>query len=136
MFAFIMFYVATQINSMFSTATTDSSIDSLKLRANTFINLLVKDSGDPVDWETDIETVNRIGLATEPYHLSKAKLTALDENCDLLRSYNLSGYKLAAYDDTGEILSCGFSGLSPIQTYVIRYVYIDGGYGNITFELW
>ena len=88
--------------------------------------------------KTYIEEAGKWFLAAgeEPFVLSSTKIYALNNKCDLLDNFSLGGYRLTVYDDTSQMLFCGYVGISPITTTVTKPVLINGEYGNITLELW
>lgn len=136
-FGILIFFIASQLNSIHTSIATDSKLDTLKTKALNTITLLVRDSGDPINWESN-PPVKRVGLSFEsqPYNLSKPKITALDNDCGLLENLNLGGYRLTIYDSSTRLLFCGYVGVSPITTTVTKSVLIEGQYGNITLEVW
>jgi len=136
-FAIIIFFIFSQINNVFTNVVLDSKTDTLKAKAITIINILSQEKGFPPDWNEHVIPLSiRVGLALEPFKLSREKIDKLQNNCDLLNMYELSGYKLTIYDSNEQILFCGYPGAPPITTIVSRNVLIDGGYGNISLELW
>ncbi|MEM5778604.1 MAG: hypothetical protein QXD43_02160 [Candidatus Aenigmatarchaeota archaeon] len=143
-FVLVIFFIVTQTNILFSSLLLDSRTDTLKAKASNAIKALVEDKGDPPNWnETDISNIKRIGLAEEPYKLSKSKILNLSYNCsnsdvykNLLWNFDLKAYRLKIYNSTHEILFCGFNSLEPPAVIEVRYVYIDNDFGKITLELW
>jgi hypothetical protein len=134
-FAVIIFFIFSQLNIIFTAVVSDSKIDSLKSEGIGVINSLTQNKGDPEDWESQ-PTVNRIGLAIEPYKLSLEKINKLKSNCDLLDIFELDGYQLEIYNSDEQILFCGFPGKPKLTIFVSRSVFIEGEHGNISLELW
>jgi len=120
-FAVIMFYMSTQLNNVFSTVGTDSYTDMLKQRSVNVMRYLVEDA-----------------YVDEPYHIDKSKLIDGENKigCNLLDAWHLGTYRLKVYDDTSLILVCGSTGITHVRSNIIKFVEIDGGYGNITLEMW
>jgi len=143
-FALVMFFIVTQTNTLFSSLLTDSRSDALKAKALDAIKILVEDKGDPPSWNDIPSSTKRVGLAEQPYFLSKSKVLTLNSNCtitadiykNLLWNFDLKAYRLKVYNSTHQLLFCGYDSLEPVNVMETRYVYIDGGYGRITLEMW
>jgi len=119
-FSIVIFYIATQINTVFSSIISDYEINSLKAKAlNSIINLV----------ETEL-------ISNKPYKLSKEKVNNLNQNCDLLNNFSLETYRLKIYNSTDLLLFCGFDSLKPPKVFVMKYVIIEDDLGNMTLELW
>jgi hypothetical protein len=141
LFVLIIVYIVSQTNSLFSSLLTDSRIDNLKAKSFNVMKVLVEDVGNPQDWQTVSDSsIKRIGLVNnyQPYNLSKAKINRLasGNNCSHLEKFDLKAYRLKIYNSTHRILFCGFDSLEPPTATEIKYVFIDGGFGNISLELW
>jgi len=135
-FCIILFFVVSQLNILFSAIITDSESDISKVIATNALTILLEDRGDPPNWQTNPENTKRVGLATEPFVLSKQKVNELNKNCSLLDNYNLKSYFLTIHNSTGQILSCGHNILDPPAAIVIRYAFVDNGVGNVTIKVW
>jgi hypothetical protein len=146
-FTVIIFFIITQTNTLFSSLLVDSKSDTLKTKASNVIQILVEDKGDPPNWDTIAQTnpngVKRVGLAYNPYNLSKTKILNLSYNCsgsdpykNILWNFNLNAYKIRIFNSTHQILSCGLRTSEPGAVMETRYVFIDGGYGKLILELW
>lgn len=130
-FAVIIFYVSSQINTAFLSTSSDSRLDVLKSRTISLLDIIIKN--------------NEMGLAIERANLSKTKIDEWRINkCASLETYKLGGYRLTIYEE-GEpapILFCGYVGLGGLNTYITRSVKITDeatgtvNYGNVTLELW
>lgn len=144
LFVLMMVFIVSQINTLFSSLLTDSKIDDLKAKSVNAMKVLVEDIGDPPNWfypTMPDSGIKRIGLASardQPYSLSKAKINRLasSNNCTHLEKFDLKAYRLKIYNSTHRMLFCGFDSLEPPAATEIKYVYIDGGFGNISLELW
>jgi len=146
-FTVIIFFIITQTNTLFSSLLVDSKSDALKTKASNVIQILVEDKGDPPNWDTIARTnpngVKRVGLAYNPYNLSKTKVLNLSYNCsgsdpykNILWNFNLNAYKIRIFNSTHQILSCGLQTSEPGAVMETKYVFIDGGYGKLILELW
>ena len=139
-FSIIVFYIVTQINTVFSNIISEYEINSLKAEANSMITTLINDKGNPEDWENiaenNPEDVKRVGLAIRPYDLSKNKIANLSYNCSLMSNFDIIEYRLKIYNSTDSVLFCGIDSLKPPKIFVMKYVIIENGLGNITLELW
>jgi hypothetical protein len=134
-FAVIIIFIVNQTNITFSTLLTDSRADILKAKASNAITILVEDKGEPPDWETN-PPVRRVGLAYKPYSLSIDKIDKLETDCNLLDNFTLESYRLKIFNSTDQILFCGYDSLEPPIALEIKYVEIEGDYGNVSLELW
>lgn len=134
MFAMIIFWVVSQINTSYASVGSDSRNDMLRAKAYTLIAYLAEGSGD-AGWESSQEPKS-VGLAYEnqPYNLSSYKISKL--NCSLLNNYSLGAFRITIQDDDETLLSCGPIGVSLMTISITRNVYIEGEYGNITAEVW
>jgi hypothetical protein len=146
-FAVIIFYIVTQTNTLFSALLFDSRLDYLKAEATNTIKILVEDRGEPANWDmlavSSPGSIKRVGLANEPFFLSRSKVLNLSYNCsnsdvykNLLWSFSLKAYRLRVYNSTSRILLCGFDSLEPAAVTETRYVYIDNGFGTVVLDLW
>ncbi len=139
-FAIIIFYIATQMNTVFSSIISGYEINNLKAEANSVIKVLINDKGDPEDWEiiaeSTPENVKRIGLATKPFDLSKNKIANLSYNCSLMNNFDIKDYRLKIYNSTNSLLFCGRDTLKPAKVIVNKNVLIENDLGNVTLELW
>lgn len=136
-FGIIIFFIASQLNTIFTTVLTDSRTDTIRAKSINILTLLIEDKGNPEDWEIKpLSQVKRIGLANKPYDLSINKIMKLNENCNLLEKFDLKSYRLKIFDSNGQILFCGYESLEPPTVLIIRYVLIDGEFGNISLEMW
>jgi hypothetical protein len=135
-FCVILFFILSQLNILFSAIITDSESDISKVIATNAITVLLEDRGDPPNWQTNPGNTRWVGLAIEPYVLSKQKITELNKNCSLLDNYNLKFYFLIIYNSTSQILSCGHDILDPPVAVVMRYAFVDNGIGNVTIKVW
>jgi len=144
-FALIIFFIITQTNTLFSSLLTDSRTDAVKAKASNAIKILVEDKGDPIDWNSTPSSTKRVGLAEQPYFLSKSKVITLNSNCtntpdiykNLLWNFNLKAYRLKVFNSTNhQILFCGYDSLEPVTVMETRYIFVDGDFGRITLELW
>ncbi len=144
LFALIMFFIVTQTNTLFASLLTDSRSDLLKAKAIDAIKIFVEDKGDPTNWNNTPSSTKRVGLAEQPYLLSKSKVLTLNFNCtytadiykNLLWNFDLKAYRLKVYNSTHQLLFCGYDSLEPVSVMETRYVYIDGGFGRVTLEMW
>ena len=130
-FAVLIFYVASQINTAFVGINIDTKLDMLKSQSVSVLTILATDED--------------IGLANTTNVLSLERIEEWDTNrdsngnCIDLNSFNLGGYRLNIYkeDEPEKILFCGYIGLSTLKTSVIRNVkFDDGKIGNMTMEMW
>lgn len=130
-FAVIIFYVSSQINTAFLSTSSDSRLDVLKSRTITLLNIIVKN--------------NDTGLAIERGNLNKTKIVQWKDNkCQNLKTYNLGGYRLTIMEEGQDtpLLFCGYVGLGGLNTHVIRAVKITNDtsglvtYASVTLELW
>ncbi len=135
-FAIIIVFAVSQTNILFTAISVDSRTDILKTTTMSVINLLLKDEGEPSNWENNPPNTRWVGLAYSPFALSKQKINQLQNNCGLLDIYNLGEYSLVIYNETHRILFCGYSLAQTPITIVTRYVFVDNGIGNVTLKLW
>lgn len=140
-FAIIIFYLATQIGSAITGVASDSATDNIKVKANSVLKILIEDCGEPTNWEEkDLTEVKRIGLAISPYNLSIKKITKLndtrvDDRCALMEKFDLDNYKLTIFNSTDKMLECGYT--PPLVSVpILKPVFIEGSYGNVTLEVW
>jgi len=144
LFALIMFFIVTQTNTLFASLLTDSRSDLLKAKAIDAIKIFVEDRGDPPSWNNTPSNTKRVGLAEQPYFLSKSKVLTLNSNCTytadvyktLLWNFDLKAYRLKVYNSTHQLLFCGYDSLEAVSVMETRYVYIDGSFGRVTLEMW
>ncbi len=130
-FAVIIFYVASQINTAFLSAVSDSRIDSLKAESITVLELLAKDSERGLAYPNQPNRLNRTRI--DEWETNKGA----NNNCMQLNELDLGGYRLVISHETdGVVLRCGFVGISTIRTSVVRPVKIGNAYGNMTLEMW
>lgn len=135
-FAIIIFFAVSQVNILFTAIITDSTTDIAKTISTPVINLLLKDEGEPPDWESDPSNTKWVGLATKPFVLSKQKVDELQNDCTLLNIYNLGEYNLMIYNKTHMILSCGYESLEIPKSIITKYVFVDNDVGNVTLKVW
>ena len=135
-FAVVIFFAVTQMNTLFTAIVTDSRADVSKSLSTSVINILLKDDGEPPNWESNPGNAKWVGLANKPFILSKQKINQLQNDCSLLDSYNLQEYTLVIYNKTHRILFCGYESLETPTSIVIRYVLVDNGVGNVTLKVW
>lgn len=133
-FSIIIVFIVSQTNVTFSSLLSDSMADILKAKAVNSISILVEDTGEPSNWNPS--NVERVGLAYEPYRLSNNKIINLASDCSLLDNFVLRSYRLKIYNSTDLLLFCGTDILDSPAAYEIKYVDIEGDYGNVTLELW
>lgn len=136
-FGLIIFFVASQINTMLMITLTTSKSDDLRAKGISVMTALVEDRGEPEDWYDSPENAKRIGLVDRlPYSLSTIKITKLNEDCTLLDYFDLKGYRLKIYQEEQQVLFCGYESLAPPTTIITKNVFIDSTTGNISLELW
>jgi hypothetical protein len=133
-FSIIIAFIVNQTNITFSNLLIDSRADILKSQALNSITILVEDMGKPPDWNPS--NVERVGLAVKPYSLSIDKINDLSSDCSLLDNFILKAYRLKIYNSTDLLLFCGIDVLDPPAAFEVKYVEIEGDYGNVTLELW
>ncbi len=133
-FSIIITFIVNQTNITFSGLLTDSNADILKSKALNSITILVEDSGEPLNWNPS--NVERVGLAYEPHSLSISKIDMLNSNCNILDNFLLKSYRLKIYNSTNLLLFCGNENLNPATAIEVKYVEIEGDYGNVSLELW
>jgi len=136
MFSIVVFWVVSQINTVYAGVGTDSNNDVLRARAYNLISYIAEGSGD-VNWETS-NYPGQIGLAYygEPYSLSDTKIDKLNSNCTILDEKDIGAYRLTIQDDSGEVLFCGSPSVSPTRVSITRSVWLEDHYGNLTVEVW
>lgn len=135
-FAIILIFIVNQTNITFRNLLSDSRSDILKSKALNVITILTEDPGSPSNWNVNIWSTRRVGLATGTLELSRIKIDALYDNCNLLDDFDLGSYRLRIYDSSDLILFCGYDMLDSPSTIETRHVDIDGDYGNVTLEFW
>ena len=139
-FAIVLVFIVNQTNITFSSLLTDSKTDITKAHNLNSITILTEDRGYPANWESIAQSnpgsVKRVGLASTPYNLSVSKINSLRLNCDLLNNFDMGQYRLKVYNSTHMLIFCGSDVLNPPTSVEIRYVKINGDYGNISLELW
>jgi len=138
-FGLVIFFIVSRTNVVLSRVLLESKSDALKAKAVNTMTILVEDKGEPENWYTlPDSSVKRVGLANQPYNLSKEKINRLStlNNCTLLNNFDLKAYRLKIYNSTNLILFCGFDSLEPVTAVVKKYVFIDNNFGNVTLELW
>ncbi|MBU3905016.1 MAG: hypothetical protein KJ906_02625 [Nanoarchaeota archaeon] len=129
-FAIIIFYVASQINTAFIGINVDTNLDMLKSESISVLTILANDKV--------------VGLSYNKNTLSLTKINEWNEaktnnECNQLKSFNLGGHRLNVYkeDEPKAVLFCGYVGLSTLRTNVVRHVkFDDGKIGNMTMEMW
>ena len=136
MFAIVIFWVVSQINTVYAGIGSDSRNDVLRAKAYNIMSYLAEGSGD-TNWES-AASPESIGLAynNQPYNLSENKIDKLNSNCSLLDNYNLGAYRIIIEDDSGELLFCGSQSISQIRIIITRSVWVEDRYGNMTVEVW
>jgi len=136
MFAIVIVWVVSQINTSYTSIGSDSKNDVFRAKAYNLMAYLAEGSGDP-GWESATDPKS-IGLSYEgqPYNLSMSKIAELSSNCSLLDRYNLGAYRVRVDDSTGNLLSCGPKSVAQITISVTKNVYIEDHYGNMTVEVW
>ena len=77
-----------------------------------------------------------VGLANQQNVLSKDKIKALNDNCNLLINFGLDNYRLKIYNSTNRLLFCGTDTLSAPKVVINKNVLIENDLGNVTLELW
>lgn len=143
-FAIIIFMMISQVNTIFTSVGRDSMSDTKKVEAISFIDMLVRDSGNPPNWESNPSTTTRLGLAynNQSFNLSYSKIQALnntrtaEKRCTLLENYSLGGYRLTIYKNNSLIVECGAQVVTPYLVTVSRPVFINNTYGRISLEVW
>lgn len=124
-FAMVIFYVASQINTAFLSTNIDTNLDMKKAKSYTILEIISKNSDT--------------GLALTPGKLNITKINTWEENnCSTLNQFDMGGYRLTITEDNviEPLLFCGYVGIVPIRTNVVRTVKIDNNYGRITLEMW
>jgi hypothetical protein len=133
-FAILITFIVNQTNVTFSNLLVDSRADILKAKALNSITILVEDTGEPQNWNPS--NVERVGLAYQSHSLSISKIDMLNSDCTLLDNFVLRSYRLKIYNSTDLLLLCGQDVLTPPIAFEIKYVEIEGDYGNVSLELW
>lgn len=131
-FAIIIFYIATQINTSFSSVNADTRLDILKSESISILAILATDKDIGLAYEKDVLDINKITTW-------EATKTSTNQECTQMKYFELGGYRLNIYHESysAPILFCGYVGLSPIRTTVTRHIkFNDGHIGNMTLELW
>ncbi len=129
-FAVLIFYVASRIDTAFISTNTDTRVDILKARSITILDIVTKDKNN--------------GLAVDTNVLNKTKIIEWENNnCAAIQYFDLGGYRMIIEErDGGELLFCGFVGLTSIRSSIIQPIKIKNQatgevkYGNITLEMW
>ena len=136
MFAIVIFWVVSQINTVYVGIGSDSRNDVLRTKAYNIMSYLGEGSGE-TNWES-IASPKLIGLAynNQPYNLSESKIDKLNSSCSLLDAYNFGAYRITIQDASGELLFCGSRSISQIRIMITRSVWIEDRYGNMTVEVW
>ena len=136
-FAVLMFFLASQINTLFSVVSGNSQIESLKGKTISTLTFLAEDTGEPSDWNLEATgNIQRLGLADLPYKLNRNKINRLNSECMLLDNYSLGQYRLTVKNSVSEILFCGSKSLDAPVVSITKTVFVDGDYGNITLEMY
>ena len=119
-FAIIILYIVTQINSTFSTMINNYDTDTSKAKAVNVIKIILENITD------------------KPYVVSKDKIYDLNQSCDDLDTLDLGTYRLKIYNLSDLLLFCGSETLKPPKIFIIRYVSFvnENDLGNITLEVW
>ncbi|NOZ82106.1 MAG: hypothetical protein GXO63_03060 [Candidatus Micrarchaeota archaeon] len=135
-FTILVFYLSMQINSNVSTVASDSYIDTMMVRANTLAEILVRTPGVPTNWENNVQSTKYVGLASTPFNLSKAKVSALNNNCWLMEKMVSGGYRVIIYTSSGVLmLECGYGG-PEVKARVTRPVNLEGESATLILEVW
>ncbi len=135
-FTVLIFYIGLQINAATGSSLADSKLDALKAESESILDVLVSSGGSPQNWETlPADKVVMVGLASAPYSISSAKLSALNSNCNLMNKFGSISYRLTASSGSAILLSCGYGG-PRVTSMSERPVFVNGVYGKITLELW
>ncbi len=136
MFAIVIFWVISQINTVYAGVGTDSRNDVLRAKGYNIMSYLAEGSGE-TNWESSTSP-KLIGLAydNQPYNLSENKIDKLNSNCSLLDDYNFGAYRITIQDDSDELLFCGSQSISQLRIMITRSVWIEDRYGNMTVEVW
>jgi len=131
-FAIIILYVGTQIGTAFNTANTDSRLDALKSQGIAVIDVLTKDHVYGFsELEPNILNITRINEWN-----AESSSSVPPGRCSGLDKFGMKNYRLTVNKTTSQILYCGYAGISNVRTSVIRYVTIQGDYGQVELELW
>lgn len=138
-FALVLFFVVSQINTLFTAIIADSEADISKSVVMNAMTVLLEDPGDPQDWETiaqsNPEDVKRVGLAIEPYVLSRQKIFELNRSCGLLHNYSLVDYTLYIFNSTDRMLTCGYETPSAPMATITKYALVDNEVVNVTLQV-
>ncbi|HLC51221.1 MAG TPA: hypothetical protein VJH90_02500 [archaeon] len=138
-FSIVIFFIASQINFIWSNIETTSRLDTTRLTALSLVTYLVNDHGSPEDWENlppdEAYKIKRVGFAASNYRLSPNKIDRLNQTCGLLDNKTLGGFRIVVYNETNKMLQCGFVG-EQLGSKIVRNVLIGSLYGNITVEAW
>ncbi len=135
-FSILILFLTLQVTSNISSALSDSYFDSLRARAWSLADILVRTQGDPPNWEVNPASARYIGLASEPFNLSEAKLREVQNNCNLLNKTVRGPYRLVVYDEYGTlIVECGFGG-PELSSGVTVPVFIGDRFGTLTLVVW
>ena len=138
-FGLVIFFIVSGTNLVLSRILWESRSNSLKAKAISVLTIMVEDEGEPVNWQIlPDSSVKRVGLANQPYNLSREKVNRLSSpnNCTLLNNFDLRAYRLKIYNSTNLILFCGFDSLEPVTAIVKKSIFIDNSFGNISLEMW
>ena len=142
-FSVIIFMMISQVNTIFSSVGRDSISDAAKTRAIAFLDVILRDSGDPSNWETNPVNVRRVGLTfnNQPFNLTLEKINKLNSTrtslnrCSLLEDLGLGGYRMTIYKGSTLVLNCGIRVVTPYIVSVSRPVFIENEYGTVNIEV-
>jgi len=124
-FAMIIFYVASQISTVFVSINVDTNLDIMKSKSYAIMDILIENT--------------EIGLALEPGILNTTKIDEWNStNCPEMSKFDMGGYRMIITDDNSEpMLFCGYVGIAPIRINIEQPVKFDNNeYGWISIEMW
>jgi hypothetical protein len=135
LFCVLIFFIVSQINTVFSSIINDYNTNNVKAEAESVIGILSNYKGYPENWNAASHPQTLGLLDSSSRYLSNTKIDALNMSCDMMDNLT-SNYRLQIYNTSGLILFCGSETLKPPKVIVSKKVLIGLSLGNITLELW
>jgi len=121
-FALIIFFIGSQVNTNVSSVTSDSKYDELRAEAINNLNFIISD----------------LSYDNEPYVLQDSKIDTANQKdaegrCPYFENLGMIGYRIVINDPSGELLRCG--GVSYSYYTITKNIFIENRNGTITYEV-
>lgn len=149
LFTSVLIYLSFQVSDVLPKLEAQSRKDILISKASRVTGSLIKNPGNPTNWNGSGVEADRYGLAVEPYKLSLDKITDFNTSCNGNYSYtneklglNSSDFMLIVYNMSSnserEIIRCGQRVPEGVSTGSIdRYSCLENGnIVRMVFKIW